>query len=187
MKWRLICTVQSDQGITDPTTQGDEVIEAETPVAALIVWLCGQSYYQKAWLRCTSGDCGRLIRHNAAGSDELRGEHFEASGDTWDAHLFEFGDDYVDMAGTHCDGEYRYSVSVRSVSTEEIAYEARPVSSLTREQLEKIATYARDGLYLDLVEDREVYNLDKPVSGADYIQHMAAVLEECNLTPTRKE
>ena len=187
MKWRLICKVQSERGITEPTVQGDETIEAETPIAALVLWLCGKSY-KDAWLRCDSVDCSMLMRHNAADNNPLAGERFEASGDTWDADCIEFGDDYVDMTGTHCDGEYHYAVTVRQVSLEEIArLRVLDVDDLSLEALKEIVEHARDGLFLDLVDDQEVYSLDKPVSGADYIQHMTDVLNKHGMVPERED
>jgi hypothetical protein len=126
-----------------------------------------------------------LLRHNAANpGDALSGEHFEASGDTWDADYIEFATEYADMTGTHCGGEFKYSVTVRPVpvSTKEIAC-VKSVKDLDREALEEIVMYARDGLFLDIVGDREVYSLDKPVSGADYIEHMTSILAEHDLVP----
>ena len=60
----------------------------------------------------------------------------------------------------------------------------RKVRTLSREALIEIVEYARDGLYLDMdARGREFYSLDKPVSGADYIDHVVLVLEKHGLVP----
>lgn len=59
----------------------------------------------------------------------------------------------------------------------------RNPADLSREALIEIASYARDYLYLDIVDDREVWNPDKDVSGYDYIDHMNLVLGKYGLIP----
>jgi len=56
-------------------------------------------------------------------------------------------------------------------------------AELSREALIEIAEYARDFLYLDLVDGRDVWNPDKDVSGYDYIDHMNIVLGKYDLIP----
>ena len=49
----------------------------------------------------------------------------------------------------------------------------------------EIASYARDFLYLDIVDDREVWNPDKDAGGYDYIDHMHFVLGKYDLIPEK--
>jgi hypothetical protein len=59
----------------------------------------------------------------------------------------------------------------------------RNMRDLSREALVEIAEYARGGLYLDIGLLGEFYNLDKDVSGADFIEHMTNVLGKHDLIP----
>lgn len=55
---------------------------------------------------------------------------------------------------------------------------------LTREELEKIAGYAQGFLFGELGEHGNVrWVQTKQVSGADFIDHMVAVLAECGMMP----
>jgi len=169
----------------DPTLQADETIEAETPIAALVLWLCGESYEDNAWLRCTADDCKKLI------AKQWTPQHpwvdFESSDGNWDASGLSFEENSGYMAGSACTGEYRYHVNVQPISMEEIAsVRVGRVEAVSVEGLLEIVHHARDGLFLDLVDGNEFYNLDKPVSGADYIQHMTDVLAKYGLVPERE-
>lgn len=61
------------------------------------------------------------------------------------------------------------------------------IKALPKEALAMIALYAFGGLYLDMKSTegivREFVNPDKQVSGADYVQHMAGILDLYGLTP----
>ena len=54
---------------------------------------------------------------------------------------------------------------------------------LSREALIEIAECAQDGLYWDVRGTQEFWNLDKDVSGSDFIEHMTGVLAKHGLEP----
>ena len=55
--------------------------------------------------------------------------------------------------------------------------------SLGREALVEIARYAQGFLFLDIVDDADVWTLDKDVSGADFVDHMISILSKHRLAP----
>lgn len=59
------------------------------------------------------------------------------------------------------------------------------IKALPREALEEIAHYAVGALWGMSADGRKIYayDLDKDVSGSDFIDHMSGVLDRHGLTP----
>ncbi len=191
-EYHVSCRVRSSMaGIdTEPNEHADYVIEAATPGAALAIWLAGESYKEKAWLRCSTDDLNRLLALHKNDQVDFTTSSPGADGCTdWNVNETHYDEDIhvVELYGTANLGEFEFEIRISpAVSKQEITYGCgmpkRTLQELTRKELEEVAEYA-----LQLFKEDGVWILDKNWSGADYIDHMTEVLTKYDLAPIPPE
>ena len=178
-EYHISCRVRSSlEGIDEePHEYAGYTVGAATPMLALSFWLAGESYKEKAWLRCSNDDLQRLLglpknEHIDFSTTAL----VEGNGD-WDVGLIEFDDGahVVEMHGTANLSEFKFEIRISPVSKQEIA---RIPKDLSRTELEEIADYAQQ-----LFKDDGVLTCDKEWNGADFIDHMTEVLTKHGMVP----
>jgi hypothetical protein len=131
-RYHISCRVRnSDSGLDAET---DFVIEAPTAMAALVIFVCGESMKDKAWLRCSANAWKSLMTKRGDVTDqsgrselEIMGwDSVEDGGDSADAgfhndwetnHLEHDAEAYTaELFGTSCLSEFEFEIRVRPAS-----------------------------------------------------------------------
>ena len=185
-EYHISCRVRSSlTGIdADTCEHADYVIEAATPMAALAIWLAGESYKKKAWLRCSADDLKRLLALSKNDQVEFSTSSPGADGCTdWDVHEISYdeGTHVVEMCGIANLSEFEFEIRISpDVSKQEITYEPLLSSELSRPRLVRIVEHMQNELYRD---ENGAWALDKEVSGADFVDSMGEILRRYGLAP----
>ena len=184
-EYHISCRVRSSlTGIdADTCEHADYVIEAATPMAALAIWLAGESYKEKAWLRCSADDLKRLLALPKNDQVDFSTSSPGADGCIdWDVHEIytDEGAYVVELYGTANLSEFEFEIRISPVSKQEITSEPLLSSELSRPRLVRIVEHMQNELYRN--EDG-VWTLDKEVSGGDFVDSMGEILRRYGLAP----
>jgi len=187
MRFHLLCRVRHLLGglDTQPTNQADERIEADNALEAFIKWLASPD----AWIRADGADQLKIRKIGEARGKGLAPD-FESvtTGTDWEfgGENLDINDEELDLAGTSCMGEFEFEITVKQYKDGaelEGGLFVRDPGSLKYDALVEIARYCQGGLFLDQVDGRDTWTLDKDIAGSDFIDHIYQILSKHGLVP----
>lgn len=189
MHFRLFCKVRHLLGDIDTTAtiQADTRIEADTAFEAFIAWLQSGD----AWLRADGKDqrsLRQLLEDLKASKPVVTEWESNTEGVDWSFNPEDLNTDENEffLAGTSGYGEWEFEIDIdpfKDRSELDNGLFIRDPSTLSLEALSEIVRYVQAGLFLDNDGEREVWTLDKDVSGSDFIDHVYNILRHHNMVP----
>lgn len=189
-KFDIICNVRSnEQGIDAETfDHGVKGVEASSALEALKNWITaeGEASYVSCSLEAFDSLLVAFQDNDSSASWDSQGDGNDNMAADWFVGYFEFWDESskLMMSGSTCCGEWDFEVTVQLAAVPKEACDGctvpvMKISELSRDDLEEIVRYSLHGLYMW----DDAWTLDREISGSDYIEHMANILNHHALVP----
>lgn len=194
--YHISCRVRNtERGVDSETVEHAGItMLAQTPIAALAGYLVAD---ERSWLQCSADAFATFLKKSRTFLNNSGRSEMAIMG--WDSHV-DGGDsfktgyptdwesswlvedsvaDTLELHGTAATGQFEFELSIKPEVSETILEPPVKVESLSMNNLRAIVGNLRGFLFLG----SKGWELDREVSGADFVEHAAAVFNAHGLAP----